>query len=154
MSDSSTEFLVNHAVCCRTEPEPKPEPTPEAKPDPAPVRCCDCTHWRGRLGWCPVARKPANSARAWRRCESFEPRAVQAQERPVEAPPLAPVPTQRVEPIERVRRRLVELGMLDHLALLVALKGGRVGVRLRRDLDDDATHETLVAIGLAIEHAA
>lgn len=36
------------------------------------VRCIDCWHWRGRHGWCEVARRTAGSARGARHCAVFE----------------------------------------------------------------------------------
>ena len=157
MARLASGYVTNPPPRYRTE--PTPEPTPEPKQALAPVRCCDCTHWRGRVGWGPVARKPANSARARRRCESFEDRAVedravQPQERPVEPPPMALAPTQRSEPVERVRRRLVELGMLDRLQELVDIGGGNVGVRFRPGLSDLETAEVHGVIATAMLAAA
>ena len=149
-------YLVNPPPRYRPEPKPKASKGPAwwTGHGPYPVRCSDCAHWRGRHGWCPVARKQARSARAWRRCDAFEPRAVQAQERPVEASAPPEVRTHRPEPIERVRRRLVELGMLDLLSELVSIGGGSVGVRFRPGLSDLETIEVHGVIEAALLAAA
>ncbi len=72
----SGAFIVPEAKVAPMPAPPKhPEPSPPSwwnGTGTEPVRCFECGHWRGRYGWCPVARKQSRSARMWRRCESFE----------------------------------------------------------------------------------
>ncbi len=125
-------------------------------PGPPPVRCIDCAHvGTMRFGFCAIASKRASGVARWRRCGSFEARAVvKPQESPADPPLLDPVRSHYREPIERVRRRLVELKMLDRLQELVDIGGGNVGVRFRPDLSDLETAEVHGVIATAMVAAA